>query len=66
MKQYEVCDLSKSLLSKDTIIIAKSPLEAAKKYIKSLGENKTIKRDLFNQGRLVVNSRTASYVYEVI
>lgn len=66
MNKYEVCDLNKSLFSDNRIIDAKSPLEAAKKYIKSLGENKIVKRDLLNHGRLVVSGRTAKYVYEVI
>ena len=65
MKQYEVVDLNKSLFSDDTVVEAKSPFEAAKKYIESIEENRKVTRDLFNHGRLVVRGRMASYVYNV-
>jgi len=67
MNEYEISDLNGGLFSNNgsTIIKAKSPLSAARKYIESLGENKTVKRDLLNHGRLVVYGRNTSYVYEV-
>lgn len=65
MKKYSVCDLEKSLLDADTMIEAKSPLEAARKYIKQLEENKKVSRDIFNHGRLVVRGYRGLYVYNV-
>lgn len=65
-KEYEICDLHKGMFDKNTVVFAKSPLEACIKYIKSIGEDKKIKRDMTNSGRLVVRSNRASYVYHVI
>lgn len=65
MNEYKICDLNKSMFTEDTKIEAKSPLEAAKKYIKQLGENKKVTRDMFNMGRLVVKGYSGSYVYNV-
>lgn len=65
-KEYEICDLNKGMFDKNTIIFAKSPLEACKKYIRSIGEDKKIKRDMTNSGRLVVRNNRSSYVYHVI
>jgi len=64
-KTYIVDDLNKGLLSGMSEIEADSPLEAAKKYIKSIGENRKVSRDLFDHGRLVVRGRAATYVYNV-
>lgn len=65
-KEYEICDLNKGMFSDNKIVFAKTPLEACKKYIKSIGEDKKIKRDMTNSGRLVVRNNRASYVYHVI
>ena len=65
-KEYEVCDLHKGMFDKNIIVFAKTPLEACKKYIKSIGEDKKIERDMMNRGRLVVRNNRASYVYNVI
>lgn len=65
-KEYEICDLNKSMFSDNIIVFAKNPLEACKKYIKSIGEDKKIKKDMTNSGRLVVKNNRASYVYHVI
>lgn len=65
MKEYEICDMEKNILSPIVLINAKTPLEAAKKYIEELGENKDVKRDFSNTGRLVIRGNTASYVYKV-
>lgn len=65
MKKYIINDLNKGLLSDFEEIEANSPLEAARKYIKGIGENRSVTRDLFNHGRLVVSGRTATYVYNV-
>lgn len=64
-KEYTICDLSKSLFSDKVIVFAKSPLEAGIKYIKSIGENKKVTRDLHNRGRLVISNNISRYVYNV-
>ena len=65
-KEYEICDLNKGMFDKNIIVFAKNPLEACRRYIKSIGEDKKVKRDMTNSGRLVVRNNRASYVYHVI